>query len=1192
MDDDDNLPAAHARDTSSSPTPLPPSTNTDGAALADSLRRMSLSAASSTALPPSPHRPVLSQASSRSYNAQAPAPVDSARTLRKSSSSLSLEQRPSHSRRSSSSAHPAQSSPFEPPPEVPAMPLPPTAASVASSFFGRELEDHLGQGIEGGAKPTVIIHDACYGHRYSRPRTSKTNLSTIVERPERIHASILGVAAAYVRLGERHAAGRNPPRPDKTAESKSDIPFRIYKSSRSVPLTSTVVTNVHGVKWMEELKIMCDTAEAKLALNGKELERPQEASGPTEHKVKLHEGDLYLCGESLNAMEGALGAVCDGVDKVFQKAGSGRGSSKAFVCIRPPGHHCASSHPSGFCWLNNVHVGVCHAAMVHNLTHAAIIDFDLHHGDGSQSITWAHNARVARLPKNASNLKRSSIGYFSIHDINSYPCEMGDEEKIRNASLCIENAHGQSIWNVHLQSWKTDAEFWELYESRYSILLDKARAFLRTHTQRLRSTPNQPPPKAAIFLSAGFDASEWEGAGMQRHKVNVPTNFYARFTQDVVRLSEEEGLGVEGRVISVLEGGYSDRALCSGVFSHLSALAGQGQSTAAEYDNENGLGLEMGARLNLLNGTAQKDDVSSTLLQSFDSNWWSVQRLEELEALVNPPPPPPAPKKPRNATPPTYTSSTQSSNAKIVGSPKVRRTISNSSMAAAPRSPSAASRPLSPPPEVDWATAAFELSKLLIPSNRQTRSCRPEELSAEASRAKKQRHSAIGLPSEEPQNDGKRMTLRDRKSRMPNYTVDEIKEDRPESRSDRRKTVAGPDVLAEKAAARGIGGVSDAFLPTGRARRRSSAASSVSSVGNEALLAARSSTQASNGVRETSKPKSSSSRPPSSKGIKQGVPPIARKVSTVASQARTGASKAQGIKREPSAPLMSTVSEHEDKSVNPAKTATDGALDSNKPMSQSEDTKKDDLDSLTSGMQRIKLNLPPKAEHDAREMKKKTETKKAVARPARKVTAPKPAKAAVKKKSGNIVPPNPTPPSADLPPSLPEATAAGRPAESAQAPAQDIRPSSSSFDIPSNTAPPPQPQSDFIPYAPPSSVVPQPLRQEAPLTWLPPNTATPPPAAKRGDLPVFTSSSPIPFARPSSARQETTSRTGTDIPMAEDPFRDATLTTSKADTTMPPPPPPAPTFTSAAAIPSAPPEERHVPHEGMDIWEVPDTPRR
>lgn len=386
---------------------------------------------------------------------------------------------------------------------------------------------------------------------------------------------------------------------------------------------------------MEELQLMCDSAEGKLAMNGKELLRPigygKDETGAA--LPKLHEGDLYLCSESLDALQGCLGGVCEAVDTVF---GPGD-TQRAFVCIRPPGHHCSSNFPSGFCWLNNVHVGIAHAAITHGLTHAAIIDFDLHHGDGSQSVTWDHNHRATGyLPKNASPYSKTSIGYFSLHDINSYPCEWGDEDKIKNASLCLENAHGQSIWNVHLEPWKNHTDFWRLYESRYRILLEKARVFFRDHKAKLEETNGGPRAKAAIFLSAGFDASEWEGSGMQRHKVNVPTDFYARFTADVVELAEEEGLGVEGRIISVLEGGYSDRALTSGVLSHLCGLTHDDSHTASKSGNvEVGLGSTMAkgmATSDFLKGAQQDSATVSSyhLTGGVRVTWkrwklWSIQ---------------------------------------------------------------------------------------------------------------------------------------------------------------------------------------------------------------------------------------------------------------------------------------------------------------------------------------------------------------------------------------------------------------------------------------------------------------------------------------------------------------------------------------------------------------------------------------
>ena len=656
----------------------------------------------------------------------------------------------------------------------------PTANSIAHDRFITELEAH--QGLEPGRQPEtiVILQDDCYGHRYERPRPSKFELSNVVERPERLKACVLGVSAAYVQLGRRHKDGTFSTGSEfDLPAALSTIPFTIRKIDRRLPLTSPAVTNVHGSKWMEELRLMCETAEAKLATNGKELQRPEMDRGHgSEAPPMFHDGDLYLCSGSLDAMEGGLGGVCEAVDTVFKPEGPRR----AFVAIRPPGHHCSAGWPSGFCWINNVHVGIMHAALTHDLTHAAIIDFDLHHGDGSQEIAWQHNAQRVALSKTASKFKnapawkKSSIGYFSLHDINSFPCEEGDVEKVRNASLCIENAHGQSVWNVHLEEWKTEDEFWSLYETKYSILLEKTRQYLRGHSKHLRSQGLN--PKAAIFLSAGFDASEWEGGGMQRHKVNVPTEFYARLTRDVVKIAAEDATGVEGRIISVLEGGYSDRTLCSGVFSHLCGLASDGPI------QPNDGSIEVGGR-------------------QYDPSWWARDELEALEEAVHSLPA--EVKKPRNVTPPTYSSPTHASTARAVVPPKViRRSVSglgggtvNGQGAAGPLAPTP---PPPPPPEVHWTVAAVEMSKLLIPSGRQIESCRYEDLNAEATRIRRERQLAlsqdrpmtsasVAAPTVVVERAPTRTGLRDRKSK-PSYVEEET------DFKSRRKTVAGSTVVA------------------------------------------------------------------------------------------------------------------------------------------------------------------------------------------------------------------------------------------------------------------------------------------------------------------------------------------------------------------------------------------------------------
>lgn len=819
-------------------------------------------------------------------------------------------------------------------------PVPVTSVTVAHNFFQQELEAHHSSENTLDHNTVVILQDNCYGHRFSRPRTSKAGLATIVERPERIRACILGIATAYVRLGGRHEDGAMPPHPKTDVKKLTSIPFGIHKTNRTLPLTSPAAIAIHGLKWMSELSTMCDSAETKLALNGKELVRPAvpallNGSG-TKERPKLHEGDLYLCSGSLSALEGALGGVCEGVDAVFVE----KGPKRAFVCIRPPGHHCSADYPSGFCWLNNVHVGIGHAALNHGLTHAAIIDFDLHHGDGSQSIAWDHNSRAAKLPKNAPQSKKTAIGYFSLHDINSYPCEMGDEEKVQNASLCLENAHGQTVWNIHLQPWKTEAQFWELYEDRYMILLSKARAFLLSHTERLRSASNHPYPKAAIFLSAGFDASEWESAGMQRHQVNVPTDFYARFTRDVVRLAEEKGLGVDGRVISVLEGGYSDRALLSGVLSHLSGLTAS--ENLKDVDANHSLGNEMGRRLGKLdlNGGRSQESV---LFETFDSRWWALPRLEEVESLLSPPTPVAAPKKSRNPSQPTYTSITQSYSAKIVSSPHGRRSFSASGSTIYP-SPSRPPSP--PPPAVELTTAVHELAKLLIPSDRETRSCKPEELNAEASRARRDRQSVIDVPAEVPASENNRRQLRDRRNKVPNY-AQESDEEKPVSRTIRRKTIAELPLLDEDFAN------VPAMLPPNGPVRSISRRLSVSSVGSD---------------RPSEVSLSSSVTPTPQQGL-----PVVKKT-RLPSNPPTEAAKARAIKRQPvvsRAPSRNSIAQK----PSVASTNTHGiSRPAQLPLSSNDELRNKDLDELTSGLKKmaIKMKPPPKQEQVSSEAKPKT----------------------------------------------------------------------------------------------------------------------------------------------------------------------------------------------------------------------------
>ncbi|KIW66765.1 hypothetical protein PV04_06060 [Phialophora macrospora] len=873
---------------------------------------------------------------------------------------------------------------------------PVTANSLAQEYFGKEMEAHTSL----QAPVLVLVHDSCYGHRFSRPRSTKSALATIVERPERIHATVLGASAAYVRLGGRHADGEFAPRPKHDPSSVRNIPFQIRKTSRFIPLTHPSVAFVHGSKWMEELQVMCDTAEGKLALNGKELVRPvgygkDETGQPL---PKLHEGDLYLCAESLAAFQGCLGGVCDAVDTIF----SSTLTKRAFVCIRPPGHHCSSNYPSGFCWLNNVHVGIAYAAMNHGLTHAAIIDFDLHHGDGSQNIAWDQNRKAHSAAKNASAHKKTPIGYYSLHDINSYPCEWGDEEKIQKASLCIENAHGQSIWNVHLEPWKTHQEFWKLYETKYMILLEKTRIFLRHHTARLRASGNQ-QPKAAIFISAGFDASEHEGAGMQRHSVNVPTEFYARFTADIASLAGEDDLGVDGRVISVLEGGYSDRALTSGVLSHICGLASD--TVTKDPSSSPTVGEN---RYQTINNWV--DHVNSTSSEvTYSADWWALQNLEELEAAVAGRRPSAA-KSHKDKTG-DYASPTQASTLKMTHHARERQSLS---ALQARMSLEAKYEP--PPPEVDWAVAAYELSRTIIPNNRQTLSCTHEELNMEATKARRERQPTVGIPapSDEP------MQLRVRKAKAQPSGLPAV---RAGSRdASRRTTIAAVSDLPDPT-------MKQPEVPHGRMRRRSSDASSILSSFRGMKLSDEKTGE--NGVMSKPPTAQAPSRAPSVALGQAGKPAPVRKPRVPAATKVPAKPKASPRKAKAAVPPVPTM---------PPTTAAaeaklgNGIKRESSPSSQ-DVVKPDGVENVTNGIKKIsiKLKVPSAEEHDAKLQQKVVDDKQKKPRAPRKpaVTkttklAEKPTAAAPTPRSEDLVQiqPNPVLPEVQQPPEVPPATAA------------------------------------------------------------------------------------------------------------------------------------------------------------------------
>ncbi|KAG8678866.1 hypothetical protein FRC09_019458, partial [Ceratobasidium sp. 395] len=330
-------------------------------------------------------------------------------------------------------------------------------------------------------KLSIHVQPACAEHRYIRDKDT----STIVERPERLRALALGIAGALAQSdGKFSLGGTTVVEPEDlaksiekiTLESGSEQPrlsnsfVRIVRHATPLDvsfLNNPAVRMIHaldedtaagsGEEYLSQLARWVSDVETRLKSGESEI---PDGEG-------LSQGDLYLCPRTLYAIAGALQTTCDAVDSVVTSS-----DSRAFVAIRPPGHHCGSDEPAGFCWVNNVLVGAAHAYKAHGINRAVIFDVDLHHGNGTQSIAWKINAetrrksleatarREAGIPDNGEDQTGDGLQMFygSLHDILSYPCEDGDPALTMAASVSI-SAHGQYIENVHLQEWADEDDF-------------------------------------------------------------------------------------------------------------------------------------------------------------------------------------------------------------------------------------------------------------------------------------------------------------------------------------------------------------------------------------------------------------------------------------------------------------------------------------------------------------------------------------------------------------------------------------------------------------------------------------------------------------------------------------------------------------------------------------------------------------
>ncbi len=226
------------------------------------------------------------------------------------------------------------------------------------------------------------------------------------------------------------------------------------------------------------------------------------------------DGDTIVSPGSKDATKDAVGSIITAIDGVQNKE-----FKNAFCAVRPPGHHAEKDKAMGFCIYNNVAVGANYLIEKYNYKKIAIIDFDVHHGNGTQDIFY-NNEKVL---------------YISTHQYPYYPGSGSNEE----------NGKFNNVLNIPLEAGTTS----EVYLNAYENVLKKIIQF---------------KPEFLLF-SAGFDAHIDDPLAQMR----LSTEDYYKITKRTLECSKSF---CNGRVVSILEGGYDLKALQDSTQRHVDAL--------------------------------------------------------------------------------------------------------------------------------------------------------------------------------------------------------------------------------------------------------------------------------------------------------------------------------------------------------------------------------------------------------------------------------------------------------------------------------------------------------------------------------------------------------------------------------------------------------------------------------------------